>query len=87
LIGNAQQTPDQLLRGDDIMNRKTHFALLAVFLGASLIAFASGSVNRVSVTETSGVQAAPAQPAAVPYFPAQYVLKAGPGTSEPFSTF
>ena len=95
------------------MNHKTRIALLAVFLGASLIAFASGTVNRVAVTETSGLQsylsaiadmytvgvqaelgadalAAPmsqSAPAAIPYFPAQYVLKAAPGTSEPSSTF
>jgi hypothetical protein len=98
------------------MNRKTRFAVLSVFLGASLIAFTSGAVNRVSVTETPGwqsylsdiadiqmaimqaeseaaassapmSQAAPAQPVAVPYFPAQYVLKAGADTSEPLSTF
>ena len=95
------------------MDRKTRFALLAVFLGASLIAFASGTVNRVGVTETSSLQSylssiadidmvgmpaetgaggssAPmsqAAPAAVPYFPTQYVLKATPGTSEPISTF
>ena len=68
------------------MNRKTHFALLAVFLGASLIAFASGAVNRVHLTETSGLQSQTA-PDAVPYFPTQYVLKAAPGTSEPISTF
>jgi hypothetical protein len=38
------------------MNRKTSFALLAVFLGASLIAFASGKVNSVGVIDTSGLQ-------------------------------
>jgi hypothetical protein len=55
LIGNDQQTPDQFTRGDDIMTRTTRFVLLAVFLGASLIA--TGAANRADVTETSGVQA------------------------------
>jgi hypothetical protein len=54
LIGNDRQTPNQLFRGDDIMKRKTYFALLAAFLGASLIA--SGAVNRADVTQVSGVQ-------------------------------
>jgi hypothetical protein len=96
------------------MEHSTRFVLIAVFLGASLVA--SGAVGRASVTDTSDVekymsvvadaymasmqaeivtvgqfgnasQATPKQPEAVAYFPAQYVLDAPAGTSEPISTF
>ena len=50
-----------------------HMASMGVVVGAE----SSAPASSVS----------PAQPAAVPYFPAQYVLNAAPGTSEPISTF
>jgi hypothetical protein len=72
------------------MDRATRLVLIAALLGASVVA--TGAVGRASMNDVAGRGAyasgnAEVAPYAVPYFPAQYVLDAPPGTSEPVSTF
>ena len=72
------------------MDLKTRYILIAALLGASIVA--TGAVGRASVNDAAGGGAyasgnAEVAPYAVPYFPAQYVLDAPSGTSEPISTF
>jgi hypothetical protein len=72
------------------MDRITRFVLIAGLLGASVAA--TGAVGRARMNDAAGVGTYPSgtsevQAYAVPYFPAQYVLDAPPGTSEPISTF
>jgi hypothetical protein len=72
------------------MDLKTRFILIAALLGASVVA--TGAVGRANMNNTAGGGAhasggAEVPPYAVPYFPAQYVLDAPAGTTEPISTF
>ena len=68
------------------MDRTTRYVLIAGVLGVSILA--SGAVGHTGWQAESGtLQMAPGDLPAVPYFPAQYVLDAPVGASEPISTF
>jgi hypothetical protein len=54
LISNDQPTPDQLKRGDDIMNRTTNYVLVVALLGASFVA--AGAVSRSGDTANSDIE-------------------------------